>query len=217
MLERFCEMWLVLNCEDIEQVWLNWKMCSFGILDTCIPNKNIISKKFQNGKCITREIKLLKRKEYRLCKYFKSKRVNLVYTEDDIFYEHEIYKELLSLDDSKTWGPDGIKPKFLKISAGQLFYPLCRLYNLSFNCGKLPTDWRIAHIASVHKKGSKLDHANYRHVSLTSIICKIMEKLIRKRLINHLDKNNFIVDNQHGFRSKHSCETQTARIHPWLV
>ena len=116
------------------------------------------------------------------------KRVNLVYTEDDIFYEHEVNDELLSLDDSKTCGPDGIKPKFFKMAAVQLCYPLCRLFNLSFNCGKLPNDWRIAHIAPVHKKGTKSDPANYRPVSLTSIICKLMEKLIRKTLINHLDK-----------------------------
>ena len=46
-----CDWSKVFNCGDIEQVWLNWKMCFFDILGTCIPKKTIISKKFQNGKC----------------------------------------------------------------------------------------------------------------------------------------------------------------------
>ena len=49
---------------------------------------------------------------------------------------------------------------------------------------------------------------NYRPVSLTSVICKIIEHIITKHIRNHLDKHNILSPYQHGFRYKHSCESQ---------
>ena len=53
-----CDWSEVISCRDIT-LWLNWKMRFFDILDT------FISKKFQNGRWITRKIKLLKNAEHR--------------------------------------------------------------------------------------------------------------------------------------------------------
>ena len=49
---------------------------------------------------------------------------------------------------------------------------------------------------------------NYRPVSLTSVSCKLLEHIICKHMLNHLEKNNILTYLNHGFRSGYSCETQ---------
>ena len=50
--------------------------------------------------------------------------------------------------------------------------------------------------------------ANYRPISLTSICCKILEHIICTNIMNHFECNSVLTDRQHGFRSKHSRESQ---------
>ena len=69
--------------------------------------------------------------------------------------------------------------------------------------GTIPKLWKEAHIVSLHKKGNKRDPLNYRPVSLTSILCKLYEKLVRKHLLGHIE--NKIIDCQHGFVDRKSC------------
>jgi hypothetical protein len=62
-------------------------------------------------------------------------------------------------------------------------------------------------ITPIFKKGSRTIAANYRSVSLTSIFCKLMEKIVRRHFMTYLEQRNFIVKAQHGFVSKKSCTT----------
>ena len=71
----------------------------------------------------------------------------------------------------------------------------------------IPNDWKIANVTPVHKKGDKTLAGNYRPISLTSIVGKIMETIITHAIRDHLEKNNLILPSQHGFRSKRSCLT----------
>ena len=57
------------------------------------------------------------------------------------------------------------------------------------------------------KKSRKDDVSNYRPVSLTCIVCKILEKIIKGSIWEHLNKYRLIRDSQHGFRSGRSCLT----------
>ncbi len=57
------------------------------------------------------------------------------------------------------------------------------------------------------KKGNKLDPTNYRPVSLTSIVCKIMERIIRDQMMVYLVENNLISKEQQGFLNNKSCNT----------
>ena len=63
-------------------------------------------------------------------------------------------------------------------------------------------------ITPVHKKDSRALAANYRPISLTSHIIKIFERIIRKKLVEHLEFNQILCKNQHGFRKGYSCLTQ---------
>ena len=74
--------------------------------------------------------------------------------------------------------------------------------------GAIPEAWKKATISPVYKKSDRSDPANYRPVSLTCISCKILEHIINRHILDHLDKHNILADAQHGFRKRRSCETQ---------
>ena len=105
-------------------------------------------------------------------------------------------------------GPDGVHPIMLKECALSLSKPLLYIFKKSMKSGDLPRDWKQANVTPIFKKGKRSDPLNYRPVSLTSVACKTLEKLIRKRVVEHLETNNLLSKYQHGFRSKMSCLTQ---------
>ena len=62
------------------------------------------------------------------------------------------------------------------------------------------------------KKGEQYDPANYRPVSLTCIVCKLMEHIVVSSMMQHFEENNILTRNQHGFRRQRSCETQLLEL-----
>ena len=119
------------------------------------------------------------------------------------------------IDPSKACVPDCIPGRLLKEGAPWLSEPLVAFFNQSLQSGQLPSDWTCANVTPVHKKGSKHDPKNYRPVSLTSIVVKIMERLVHGK-INFLNEHNKLNPSQHGFRSGHSCQTQLLEtVHQW--
>ena len=85
--------------------------------------------------------------------------------------------------------------------------PLQIIFQMSLDKGECPSDWKTANVTPIHKKGDRTDPSNYRPVSLTSQVCKVLELLVRARLIEHLDVNNLMNEAQHGFREGRSCLT----------
>ena len=73
--------------------------------------------------------------------------------------------------------------------------------------GEIPEDWRKANVTPIFKKGTKGDPGNYRPVSLTSVPCKLLESIIKDKLLHHLMANKLIKDTQHGFMPGRSCAT----------
>jgi hypothetical protein len=73
---------------------------------------------------------------------------------------------------------------------------------------KLPREWKEANVTTIFKAGNKNNVANYRPISVTSIICRIMEKIIKSAIVNHLEENNLLSIYQHCFRKGRSCITQ---------
>ena len=70
----------------------------------------------------------------------------------------------------------------------------------------MPKEWKLANVVPIHKKGSKNNVENYRPISLTSLVMKQFEKIIRTELMARCD--HMIHDNQHGFLPLKSCTTQ---------
>ena len=84
-----------------------------------------------------------------------------------------------AMKDNKSPGVDGIPPKLLMETVDQISIPLARVFNLSLKEGVVPFEWKEANIIPLFKKGSRNKSENYRPVSLTSVICKLLERLIK--------------------------------------
>ena len=82
------------------------------------------------------------------------------------------------------------------------------MFQLSINKGRLPRDWKDGNITPIFKKGSRTKPANYRPISLTSVVCKMLEGLLRDHLMVHLSNHLLLSDHQHGFRKGRSCALQ---------
>lgn len=123
------------------------------------------------------------------------------------FTVEEVLGHLNNLNINKSCGPDELHPRVLKELASVIAEPLSNIFNSSMNSGTLPSDWKLANISPVFKKGNKCEVKNYRPISLTSIICKIMEKIIKDKIVKHLTNNKIISPNQHGFLQGRSCIT----------
>ena len=117
-----------------------------------------------------------------------------------------IYNALKQLNPNKSRGPDDIGGLLLKNCARSISYPLTIMFNTSFKTGSLPTEWKMANIVPVFKKGDKACIENYRPISLTCIVSKVFEKCIRDELLTHC--NELIHDTQHGFLPHKSCTSQ---------
>ena len=88
-----------------------------------------------------------------------------------------------------------------------LALPLSLIFQQSINTGCLPKLWKCANIVPVYKgNGSKYCVESYRPISLTSNVCKVMERIIYDEIYNHCATNNLLSDSQHGFRKK-KCTT----------
>ena len=71
----------------------------------------------------------------------------------------------------------------------------------------MPEDWRVANVVLLFKKGCREKPGNYRPVSLTSVVGKLLEGILRDRIYRHLETKGLIRDSQHGFVSGKSCLT----------
>ena len=106
-------------------------------------------------------------------------------------------------------GIDGLPAVFFKKCSRQLSVPLQSIFQKSLSQGKLPSQWKIGKIVPIFKnKGSRSAPVNYRPVSLTNISCKLMERILKKHVNNHLLNNNLLYSGQHGFLSGKSTQTQ---------
>ena len=120
----------------------------------------------------------------------------------------DVERVLFHLKTPSAPGPDGINVMMLKECAKVLCQPLHTIFVKSLQSSYLPHDWKRANITPIYKKGNKTDPLNYRPVSLTSSVCKILEKLIQKKVMEYLENTSFFTRHQHGFRSGMSCLTQ---------
>nr|XP_047124238.1 uncharacterized protein LOC124806963 [Hydra vulgaris] len=124
-----------------------------------------------------------------------------------LFNEKDIKKRLLNLNVHKSPGIDRIHPMFLSKCADSLARPLCMIFNQSFLTGTLPTSWLKANITPIFKNGDRLNAGNYRPISLTSVVCKVMESIVKDTIMNHLNKNKLLIPEQHGFIKSKNCVT----------
>lgn len=125
-----------------------------------------------------------------------------------VFNRFDILNILNRWPSSSAITPDGIPFKFIKRIAAHIVSPLEFLFNLMFHRSEVPSRWKHAYVTPIQKKPPFSDPSNYRPVSITSIFCRIFEKIVKKVVVRHLDEYNVLSPHQHGFRSNRSTVTQ---------
>ena len=78
--------------------------------------------------------------------------------------------------------------------------------------GEIPNEWSLANICPFFKKGDRPLACNYCPVSLYCVPCKLLEHILCSNIMAHLDEHKLLLDRQHAFPKKHSCETQLITV-----
>ena len=122
-------------------------------------------------------------------------------------HEPGILEKLKDLKPDKAPGPDGFLPRVLKAVADGVAPHLCPIFNRSLATGDVPSDLRSADVCPIHKKGPLQQKGNFRPISLTTVVSKVLESIIKDRIVDHLDVHQLLNTSQHGFRRGRSCIT----------
>ena len=121
--------------------------------------------------------------------------------------EEDIKVALENIDMSKAAGPDFIPASLLKRFSSVFLPILTLIYRKSYNEGIVPKEMKSANIIPIHKSGDKTEPGNYRPVSLTPIISKIFESVVKKFIESHVEGHQILSKYQHGFRKGHSTSS----------
>ena len=124
----------------------------------------------------------------------------------------KVQAELKKLKTNKCPGPDSVHPRILKEASDIISKPLSIIFRESLNIGHLPEEWKTAHVTAIFKKGNKTLPENYRPVSLTSVVCKTMERLVRHEMMSHMRNNRLFSDQQYGFIDGRSTTLQLLNV-----
>ena len=107
-----------------------------------------------------------------------------------------VASKIKNMKENKSPGVDGLSLKILKETVEQISKPLAHVFNMSLQEGIVPLEWKEANIISLFKK-----------VSLTSVICKLLETIIRDHMMDFLVKHTLINPSQNCFLKARSCLT----------
>ena len=99
-----------------------------------------------------------------------------------------ISKLLKDLNPHEAAGPDQIKPLDLQKLRDVIAPILQVIFQRSLNTGRVPKDWGTAFVCPLFKKGGTSLASNYRPISLTSILCKVLEHVVTTNIVSHMDK-----------------------------
>ncbi|MDE1816823.1 MAG: reverse transcriptase family protein, partial [Thaumarchaeota archaeon] len=119
-----------------------------------------------------------------------------------------IMTKLSKLNTNKSPGPDKIPNIVLRSSRNIIAPYLCHLYKISIRTNKIPDEWKHASVVPIYKSGDRRKRENYRPVSLTSTVCKVLEQLVLDMLWQYISERCPLSDSQFGFRARRSCSSQ---------
>ena len=101
----------------------------------------------------------------------------------------EVCNILSAIDSDTSVGMDGMHPRLLKNLAADLALPLAKIFNASLSQEELPQEWLTAMVVPIYTDKSRFDPLNYRPVSLTSLVCKTIERSIACCLTAYMEEN----------------------------
>ena len=133
---------------------------------------------------------------------------NIPAMDEITFTREDVITAIKEVGEFSASADDDIPSVVLKNCAEEISYPIFLIWQDSLASGYIPQKYKNQLITPVFKKGSKAIPQNYRPISLTSHIIKTFERIIRNKIVDHLERNHIICKSQHGFRKGRSCLTQ---------
>ena len=132
-------------------------------------------------------------------------------TIEDIFIDYmDVVDAFKKIPNGSSPVPDGVLPCLLKRAETSIALLLTDVFQSSFDTGEIPD-------IPIHKGGSTSVPANFRPVSLTSHVIKTGERIVRVRLVNHLDAIRKMDGCQHGSRRARSTLSQLLEHHAEII
>ena len=121
--------------------------------------------------------------------------------------EDDIYELLQGLDTTKSSASDCVHPRLLKEGAKYLARPIAILFRHSLSSGMVPDKWKSVVVTPIHKGEDRHAARNYRPITITSVLCRLLEKIVKKTVMDHFTESNVLPKQQHGFVNRKSCLT----------
>ncbi len=91
-----------------------------------------------------------------------------------------------------------------KESKSDILSSITTVFNMSLRQDIVPSDWKKANVTPIFKKGDKRIQGNYKPLSLASVVGKLLESIVRDKIVSYLESHSLIKDSKHGFRNKRS-------------
>ena len=128
----------------------------------------------------------------------------------------------MGMNVNKSCGPDDILPKMLIQLIHIISVPITLLFKKTMRDGDIPRDWKLAFITAIYKKGSKGIAGNYRPISFTSLVYKLIETFVKTTIMNHLASEKLLSPRQFGFINGRSTTMQLLNylnkcIYIWIL
>ena len=112
----------------------------------------------------------------------------------------EFERNLQDLKNGRSGGIDGIKNELLKFSGDKTKKLLFIFVRQMFATGYIPEDLNTGRVKLLFKGGDHLNPANYRPITVSSVLVKLFTKIYGARLSEVMEKENILNDCQIGFR-----------------
>jgi len=117
--------------------------------------------------------------------------------------ENEIMKAIKNLKNNKACGPDGLCNEVIKYSQHVMMPLLAKLFNNILVSGIYPESWAKGHIKKLYKKDDPLEPNNYRGITITSVIGKLLNSIMNNRITSFLEKQRKLNKEQISFKEGH--------------
>ena len=78
-------------------------------------------------------------------------------------------------------GIDGLPVRFLRLSAPWIASPISHIFNMSYSSSVVPVQWKLSCITPVPKTNQPVDCVDFRPISVTPVLSRVLERLIVRR------------------------------------
>ncbi len=113
--------------------------------------------------------------------------------------ELEIKRALDALNPDTGAVPGSVIPKALKTLSPFIAPTLFSIFNLSLQTSQIPDNWRHTIVIPVAKLPRTTDPSLFRPISLTSVVCKVLEAILKGKMLANLSQFSLLSLRQHGF------------------